>query len=81
MIQYRKEEAGNRGQTAEAHEDIRERLEAIAVEDRAMKQAFEQWEEASQSAENWLAYEQRRKVVLDEMMKVKKKTYEKWHNG
>ncbi len=56
---------------AEEHEDIRDRLEEIAMQDEAMKQAFVQWEEVSQDAESWIAYEQRRKVVLDEMSRAR----------
>jgi tetrahydromethanopterin S-methyltransferase subunit G len=56
---------------AEEHEAIRVRLEEIAMQDEAMKQAFAQWEEVSQDAESWIAYEQRRKVVLDEMSRAR----------
>ena len=56
---------------AEEHEEIRARLEEIAMQDEAMKQAFAQWEEVSQDAESWIAYEQRRKVVLDEMSRAR----------
>jgi hypothetical protein len=52
---------------AEANEEIRERLEEIAMEDPVMKQAFEQWEALSQDEASWWAYESRRKAVLDEM--------------
>ena len=56
---------------ADDHEDIRERLWAIAKEDEAMKKAFEQWEEVSQDVESWAVYEHRRKVVMDELAKVR----------
>lgn len=56
---------------ADDHEDIRGRLEAIAMEDEAMKKAFEQWEEVSMDDNTWNEYRERRKGVLDGLAKVR----------
>ncbi|MGZ4106938.1 MAG: Rpn family recombination-promoting nuclease/putative transposase [Tumebacillaceae bacterium] len=48
------------------HEDIRMILEEIAMEDPAMKQAFEQWDEVSQDQSKWYAYLSRLKYTLDQ---------------
>lgn len=58
---------------ADDHEDIRGRLEEIAMEDRAMKRAFEQWEEVSMDDDTWNEYRERRKAVLDELAKVRER--------
>jgi predicted transposase/invertase (TIGR01784 family) len=58
---------------ADNHEDIRGRLEAIAMEDRAMKKAFEEWEEVSMDDATWNEYRERRKAVLDDLAKVRER--------
>jgi predicted transposase/invertase (TIGR01784 family) len=58
---------------ADNHEDIRGRLEAIAMEDRAMKRVFEQWEEVSMDDSTGNEYRERRKAVLDELAQVRER--------
>jgi predicted transposase/invertase (TIGR01784 family) len=55
---------------ADEREDIRKELEAIAVSDPVMKQAFEQWEDLSRDDKKWFEYESRRKAILDEIAMV-----------
>ena len=52
---------------ASDHEEIRKALEAIAMKDPVMKQAFEEWEDMSRDMKKWAEYESRRKAILDEM--------------
>ncbi|PTQ55294.1 MAG: Signal transduction histidine kinase [Candidatus Carbobacillus altaicus] len=55
---------------ADDHEEIRKELEAIAMKDPVMKQAFEEWEDMSRDMKKWVEYESRRKAILDEMAAV-----------
>lgn len=64
---------------ADEHEDIRGRLETIAMEDRAMKRAFEQWQEVSMDDNTWNEYRERRKAVLDELAKVRERELREQH--
>jgi len=55
---------------ADDHEEIRKELEAIAMKDPVMKQAFHEWEDMSRDMKKWVEYESRRKAILDEMAAV-----------
>ncbi len=56
---------------ADDHVEIRRELEAIAVQDPVMKQAFEAWEDLSRDEKKWVEYESRRKAILDEIAAVR----------
>lgn len=53
------------------NEDIRRELEAIAMQDSAMKKAFEEWEDISRDPRAWAEYESRRKAILDDAAAVR----------
>lgn len=48
------------------HEDILSELEAIAMQDDTLKEAFADWERLSMDTKTWWAYESRMKAILDE---------------
>lgn len=56
---------------ADDRDDIRRELEAIAMKDPVMKQAFAQWEDLSRDEKTWIEYETRKKAIHDEQSAVK----------
>ena len=52
------------------YDDIHKELEALAMKDERIREAFETWEELSRTPDELIAYESRLKAIIDEEAKI-----------